>query len=443
MGSVLLNSFNVEQIRESVERNRRRLGQQHGDFEIVRVDYDWDVLEQINRVRCVHCGREKSVPNLSAFVRGKGGGRFCECRSEKKEKPPIFVKTQYSDCVGQTVNGFRLLSYEKGRGFRVECVECGKQKWAGGKAVLEGRVACNHQIVRVYDDSIIGQKFGHLTAIERSGKYFKFRCDCGCEKILRPTDVCRGSTTTCGRVECEYHGKYNFNPETKKAIEEGRAFERHLATVFEKAGYKVIKTPDSGDYGVDVIVEINGEKWAFQCKKKKVPAGSKAVAEAYAGGRYYDCTRFCVASPSGFTYQAKKMASKLGVQLETKSFHFNVPQSQYKSDLLPTVPIGEVRGRKNKWEIDGIIKDAAEWLKEYDISRATVERRMHDGMDLKKALTTPLYRKRALVEIDGVVKSKQEWCAEYGISPQLYDYRTKQAGLSPIEALTKENSCRA
>ncbi len=294
-----------------------------------------------------------------------------------------------------------------------------------------------------YDESVIGQKFGHLTAIEKLGRYFRFRCDCGFEKTLRPTDVCRGAITTCGRSECEYHRNTGVNLVALEAHKRGLDFEKQLASVFEKAGYAVTKTPDCGDYGVDLIVEILGEKWAFQCKKLKVPAGVRAVTEVYGGGRFYDCTRFCVASPSGFTYQAKQIAAKLGVQLETDTFHFGVTPEQNAVELLETNLTKFEYTRKVMWEIDGVVKPAEEWCKDYNISRTAVVSRTKRGMDLKTALITPQYSvrvNRITVEINGVTKTKQEWCDEYGISPQLYDYRIKYSGLSPIEALTKEKA---
>lgn len=435
----LPRNFNRDLILESVERNKALMGQQIGDFEIISADYDWVMGRQANLVRCVRCGVEKSVANLATFVRGKGEGQLCKCRYRKEEKPP---KVAYSDYVGQTVNGFRLLSYEIGKGFRTECVECGKQKWAGGKAVLDGKVECNHQITTVYDESLIGKKYGHLTAVEKVGKVFRFRCDCGFEKLIRPTDVCRSLITTCGRPECEYHQRNGINPVKLKACKDGFVFEKQLATVFERAGYKVVRTPDTGDYGVDFIVEILGEKWAFQCKKMKSPAGVSAVTEVYGGGRYYDCTRFCVASPSGFTYQAKQIAAKLGVQLETDTFHFGVTPEQNAAALLETSLTKFERSNHVMWEIDGIVKPAEQWCEEYGLSRQCVVSRVKNGMDLKTALTTHKYsgRKGVTLTINGVTKTKQEWCDEYGISPQLYDYRIKYSGLSPIEALTKEKA---
>lgn len=291
-----------------------------------------------------------------------------------------------------------------------------------------------------YDDSLIGQKFGHLTAVEKVGRYFRFRCDCGFEKTMRPSDVCRGAVVSCGRSECEYHRERGLNTEALKAREDGFAFEKQLASVFEKAGYEVTRTPDTGDYGVDFIVVIQGERWAFQCKKKKVPTGVRAVTEVYGGGRYYDCTRFCVASPSGFTFQAKQIAAKLGVQLEIDRFRFGIKPEQNAVELLNTNLTKYEYTKKVMWEIDGVVKPAELWCEEYGLTRSAVKSRVKNGMDLKTALTMPKYsgRGRITVTIEGVTKTKQEWCDEYGISPQLYDYRVRYSGLSPMEALTKE-----
>ena len=273
-------------IMNGLTMRKANLGTQVGDFEVIVVDYDWGYRKRVNIVKCVHCGEEMEVMDIRQWRKGRGERRRCQCRKMKSVKPPKLEKPQgskYLQYVGETINGFRLLKYKVGHGFYAECVKCGKQKWIQGKTVLDGKAECNHHITAVYDDSLVGQKFGHLTAIEHIGKYFKFRCDCGCEKTLRPTDVCRGAITTCGRSECEYHNQNNFNPETKKAIEEGFAFEQHFADVFEKAGYKVIKTQDSGDFGVDVIVWIKGEKWAFQCKKSKKPSHNLAEMQVRKG----------------------------------------------------------------------------------------------------------------------------------------------------------------
>lgn len=311
-----ITEYDVTQLanwRQTLKCNNHRrncVGSCFGDFEIVSVDYDWGTRTQTNIVRCIKCGFEKEVKDLSAFMRGKGKGQNCVCSAH--------------------------------------------------------------------------------TSSELS----------------------------------------------RKSRADGIVFERKLQDIFEKAGYNVERTPDSGDYGVDFITEINGERWAFQCKKKKVPANTHAVLEVYAGGRYHDCTRFCVVSPSGFSYNAKKCAAKLGVQLETEKFRFNLNQESYIAKMLETTQIPTKTGRIVMWELNGEVRSADEWCNQYGITRSTVFKRLKNGMSLQEALVTPKYQ-GALIEINGVKKAKKEWCSEHGISTQLFDYRVKHGGLSPLEALTK------
>lgn len=238
---------------------------------------------------------------------------------------------------------------------------------------------------------------------------------------------------TCGRTQCEFHKNILNSNESAKHRIEGLEFEYKLQNIFEQAGYEVIRTPDSGDYGVDFIVIIKGEKWAFQCKNSKTPASTHAVLEAYAGGRFYDCTRFCVASPSGFTRNAMMCAAKLGVQLETDRFRFNIPLPDNASNLLETSSLIKAGGPKEKvWMINGVCKPRSEWCEEHNTTIKAVQYRMSKGMTLHEALT---YTKPK-IEIDGEEKTAIEWCEKYGISKQLYDYRTKNGKMTPYEALT-------
>ena len=414
-------------------------GKVYGDFKIVKIEYDWYLSVQRGTVRCIHCGAEKHIKNPTDFRRGKGASQKCACQRQKKEikAPPEYKGEAYREMVGQVAGDFDLLDYVPGKGFRMKCRECGNEVHRSGAEVVRGETVCRHTRPAKYGDDLIGQKFGHLTVLERKGRYFNCRCDCGFEKVLRPTDFTNGAVVTCGRPQCEFHIERNGSSDAIKSRARGFEFEHHLQDVFENAGYEVERTPESGDYGVDFIVTINGERWAFQCKKLKVPANTHAVLEVYAGGRYHDCTRFCVVSPSGFSYNAKKCAAKLGVQLETEKFRFNMKKENYVAEMLETMQHAPLSGSAVLWEVDGVIRPAQEWCNEYGVSKGTVMSRVKNGMNLKDALRKPKYGGRTTIDIDGMVKTKQEWCDEYGISTQLYDYRTKQGGLPPLEALTK------
>lgn len=421
------------------------VGKVYGDFEIVKIEYDWYLSIQRGTVRCIHCGAEKYIKNPADFRRGKGASQRCVCQKPKKENkaPPEDKSETYRTMVGQTAGDFDLLDYIPSKGFRMRCRECGCEVHRSGAEVVRGETTCRHITPNKYGDDLIGQKFGNLTVVERRGRYFNCRCDCGFEKVIRPTDFVRGAVTTCGRPRCEFHIKRNGSSDAIKSRASGFDFEHHLQDVFENAGYEVERTPETGDYGVDFIVTINDERWAFQCKKMKAPANTHAVLEVYAGGRYHDCTRFCVASPSGFSYNARKCAAKLGVQLETEKFRFNMKKEDYVAEMLETTQQNLRSGSAVLWEIDGVIRPAQEWCEEYGVSKDTVMKRVKDGMSLKDALRKPRYGGRTTIDIGGIIKTKQEWCEEYGISTQLYDYRTKQGGLSPLEALTKPKAREA
>lgn len=296
---------------------------------------------------------------------------------------------------------------------------------------------------RNYDDpKYVGVRVGSLTALGRGeGKLFRFRCDCGTEIEQRPTDVFRVDVVkSCGRPDCKYHAYWLKHGNEKRLM--GIAFEYECAAEMESLGYSTEITAETGDYGVDFFSEVDGERVAFQCKKLKQPSLVKAVQEVYAGGRYYDCTKFVVVSPSGFSHSAEIMASKLGVQLERNLQNFRL--KSLAENILETQKITTFSGRNLVWEIDGVSKTADEWCREYGITRSAVVNRVkRRGMDLKTALTAPHYDRGNKIEIDGVVKSKKDWCREYGISPQLYDYRVKYSGLTPVEALTKQKKVRS
>ena len=411
-------------------------GKVYGDFEIVKIEYDWYLSTQRALLRCTHCGFEKYTNSPRAFRRGKGTSWKCDCQKPKKIEKPKKAIINYSDYVGEEINGFVSLRYTpgRGRGMLVCCTECMQERWAYGRGFLSGNITCNHTNKR--DENVVGERFGDLLVIDQQGGVCICQCKCGFEKKIERYRLLNGTAKTCGRTECDFYISRSSHAEAAKRREDGLAFERKLQDVFERAGYEVIRTPDSGDYGVDFIVVIGGERWAFQCKKHIAPAGISAVFEVYAGGRFYDCTRFCVASPSGFTAQARRCAAKLGVQLEAEKFRFNVSLSENAAELLKTENQPASWKKERELTIDGVTKTISEWCKEYNVTYGQIWYRVRSGMSYSEALTYQKPRGRIKVEINGTIKTKLEWCEEYGVSVQLFDYRTKTRGMTPYEALT-------
>ena len=97
---------------------------------------------------------------------------------------------------------------------------------------------------------------------------------------------------------------------------EGKDFEDYCADLLEAKGFENVETtPDSHDFGVDLIADKDGISYAIQCKCYSAPVGIKAVQEAYAGKDYYGSMVAVVMSNQRFTKTAVEFASRLNVIL--------------------------------------------------------------------------------------------------------------------------------
>lgn len=66
----------------------------------------------------------------------------------------------------------------------------------------------------ILSNRLVGQKFGHLTVIEDTGKRFhrsiiwKCKCDCGNEHEVTSNNLNGGQVNSCGKKDCPYHKTY-------------------------------------------------------------------------------------------------------------------------------------------------------------------------------------------------------------------------------------------
>lgn len=97
---------------------------------------------------------------------------------------------------------------------------------------------------------------------------------------------------------------------------EGKDFEDYCADLLDAKGFENVETtPDSHDYGIDLIADKDGISYAIQCKCYSSPVGIKAIQEAYAGKDYYGSMIAVVMSNQRFTKNAVEFAAKLNVIL--------------------------------------------------------------------------------------------------------------------------------
>lgn len=97
---------------------------------------------------------------------------------------------------------------------------------------------------------------------------------------------------------------------------DGVAFENGIAVFLDRLGFESINTtPQSGDYGVDIIAKNLEITYAFQCKYYSEPVGIAAVQEVFAGKQHYECEIGVVVTNSSFTPAARKLAKEVSVVL--------------------------------------------------------------------------------------------------------------------------------
>ncbi len=95
----------------------------------------------------------------------------------------------------------------------------------------------------------------------------------------------------------------------------GKEFEKLLSLLFRKTGYEVSLTPDSQDYGADLILYKNGLRIVVQAKRSKNPVSVKAVQEVVSAVRHYKANKAMVITNNRFTDNAFNLAYSNEVQL--------------------------------------------------------------------------------------------------------------------------------
>lgn len=110
----------------------------------------------------------------------------------------------------------------------------------------------------------------------------------------------------------------------------GHEYEQVVARYLRSHGYTGVKvTKGSGDFGVDVLANKGGKKYAVQCKYYSSPVSLSAVQEVFTGMAYYSCDAAMVVTNSTFTQAAKELAKINNVTLienvTSAGFKFKIP----------------------------------------------------------------------------------------------------------------------
>ncbi len=115
---------------------------------------------------------------------------------------------------------------------------------------------------------------------------------------------------------------------------DGHDFEYLCADVLRKNGYSNVSvTSASGDFGIDVLAEKDGEKYAIQCKRWNNRVTNKAVQEALSGKVYYGYDHAVVLTNNYFNDHAIETARRTGVILWDRNALISMIKNAYPNTI--------------------------------------------------------------------------------------------------------------
>ena len=400
-----VQDFSEKHLQYMDECHAKWVGHIVGDFTCIKVEYDWGKRDQRWTIKCNLCGAVSYRYHAKEWRRRTNAR--CGCgKAEAKE---------------------RKEQEEKAKKERTE------ERKAKAEAKKIEKLKKEPVVSKYASDEWIGKRTGHLTVIGRDGSMFVCRCDCGNEITVKPTFLFTyKNRKDCGMSDCPYSTP--LERASRKRRSDGFAFERRIEQKLIAKGYDAVKTRDQADFGVDIIIKNeDGSKTAIQCKKKETPAGVEAVQEVYAGGRFYDCTKFAVICEQGFSNPAILMARKLGVYLCDGEFDMPSDIEKYANELLPIYH--EHKKHQKLYEIDGELKTKADWCAIYGKSQRKVDRMVKDGCTFEIALKTAEVAEYQKYSVRGVEGNLHQICRYFEVSQQTVSYRMKHMGMTIEEAI--------
>lgn len=112
----------------------------------------------------------------------------------------------------------------------------------------------------------------------------------------------------------------------------GFEFEDYCACVLNNNGFENVRlTRGRGDYGIDILAEMNDITYAIQCKCYSGSVSNKAVQEAFSGKSFYGCMVAAVLTNSYFTPAAKETARRTSVLLWDRDFLDGLIKKPFKN----------------------------------------------------------------------------------------------------------------
>jgi len=104
---------------------------------------------------------------------------------------------------------------------------------------------------------------------------------------------------------------------------DGIEFENAVERLFVDLGYKTNRTPKTGDEGVDIIANKNGEIIAIQCKAHTKKLGASVVRELYGSMMHCNANQAILATINGVTENSEQFIKGKKIRILTAQDYIN------------------------------------------------------------------------------------------------------------------------
>ena len=90
---------------------------------------------------------------------------------------------------------------------------------------------------------------------------------------------------------------------------DGLDFERYVAELLRKNGFRNVSLTEKYDFGVDIIAEKGGVRWGIQAKRYSGLVKAEAIRQVITGLRLYGCDQAMVITNSTYSAVAQRLAA--------------------------------------------------------------------------------------------------------------------------------------
>lgn len=149
--------------------------------------------------KCLSCDEVFSMSKQKLMNRKRQGCNKCN-------------EYNFNDYIGRRINEWEILEYLGNHKFKCKC-KCGKVKTVNVYNIINGLskdCGCgrNQKMSDIMNiDSLVGEKYGKLTVIEKAGKnkygkmVYKCKCECGNTINVLSNSLRTGHTLSCGCIK--------------------------------------------------------------------------------------------------------------------------------------------------------------------------------------------------------------------------------------------------